>query len=301
MDIPMGKGTYKRLRVIAIGRGVYLYKTIERLAREHEVIAICVSTPPQDDELGYNDFKELANKIKCDIYYEVIPIERIKQLKPDIGITINYKKLIKKELFSIPKYGIFNAHAGNLPRYQGNATPNWAILNGEKYIDLNIIKIDESLDDGEIWARKRIRLNNNTTIAELKGEIELECQALFSILLMNIDDVKPMKKANFKPMRCYPRQPIDSKIDWHNSAKNILRLVNASGIPYAAYCFLGGERLEIYKAHIQPPPFDVCGITGQIVSWGENIGVLCGDNQILVIDEASWQMPGSAKNRMLIL
>ena len=35
---------------------------------------------------------------------------------------------------------ILNIHCGDLPKYQGNACPNWAILNGEKKLDSLFIK-----------------------------------------------------------------------------------------------------------------------------------------------------------------
>ena len=45
---------------------------------------------------------------------------------------MNFSNLISKDFLNFFKFGVLNAHYGDLPRYKGNACPNWAILNNEK-------------------------------------------------------------------------------------------------------------------------------------------------------------------------
>lgn len=42
----------------------------------------------------------------------------------EVAISVNWLTLIKQPLIDQFKYGIINAHAGDLPRYRGNACPN---------------------------------------------------------------------------------------------------------------------------------------------------------------------------------
>ena len=52
-------------------------------------------------------------------------------------------------------------------------------------------------------------------------------------------------------LRCYPRRPEDGRIDWQKSALDIVRLVNASGRPYAgAFCLFEGRNLTVWSAKL---------------------------------------------------
>ncbi len=46
----------------------------------------------------------------------------------EIVISANWPSLFKHEIFAYFKYGIVNIHPGDLPKYRGNACPNWAIF-----------------------------------------------------------------------------------------------------------------------------------------------------------------------------
>jgi len=54
--------------------------------------------------------------------------------------------MISREVFQLFRHVILNAHAGDLPKYRGNACPNWAILKGEKRVVLTIHQVSENLD-----------------------------------------------------------------------------------------------------------------------------------------------------------
>ena len=45
--------------------------------------------------------------------------------RPDVAISINWPSMIKAATRDVARYGVLNAHAGDLPRYRGNACPNW--------------------------------------------------------------------------------------------------------------------------------------------------------------------------------
>jgi methionyl-tRNA formyltransferase len=65
------------------------------------------------------------------------------------------------------KYGIINAHAGDLPRFRGNACPNWALLVNENKIVLTLHKMTVDLDAGPILLQRQYPLNTNTYIKDI--------------------------------------------------------------------------------------------------------------------------------------
>ena len=53
-------------------------------------------------------------------------------VEADVVVSINFINVIPKSSFIGKfRFGVINAHAGDLPKYRGNACPNWAILNDE--------------------------------------------------------------------------------------------------------------------------------------------------------------------------
>src|SRR5438093_1623056 len=50
-----------------------------------------------------------------------------------LAVSANWPTLISARAIQALPLGILNAHAGDLPRYRGNACPNWALLQGEPF------------------------------------------------------------------------------------------------------------------------------------------------------------------------
>ena len=81
-------------------------------------------------------------------------LEKIRTLAPDFVISIRYRKILKENAISIPKYGVINLHSGLLPQYRGAMATFWAMLNGDENIGSTLHYIsDGTIDTGRIIAR----------------------------------------------------------------------------------------------------------------------------------------------------
>ena len=126
------------VRIVLIGRTKFLLNTGELFLKNGiDVGLIITSKNAEHDVVTKNDFGKLAKRFNAEFVYDAnINSEKIKKIllqkKFDLGISVNNPLLIKKEIIDLFKFGILNAHPGDLPRYRGNACPNWAIINNEK-------------------------------------------------------------------------------------------------------------------------------------------------------------------------
>ena len=78
-------------------------------------------------------------------------IARIKQLAPDVIISIRYGGILKEQCINIPKKGVLNLHSGILPQYRGVMATFWAMLHGDKKIGTTLHTIDDgTIDTGKI-------------------------------------------------------------------------------------------------------------------------------------------------------
>ncbi|HEX3079853.1 MAG TPA: formyltransferase family protein, partial [Puia sp.] len=179
---------------------------------------------------------------------------------------------------------------GNLPDYKGNATVNWSIINGEDKIYGNIHKMDPELDAGDVISRKAIPITDQTYIADILKQAVQDVPLLYEEALLKVfkePDAFEVK-GSLKGLRCFPRLPEDSQINWNESARNISRLVRASASPYnGAFSFLHGEKIIIWKAEEFDYGEKFLAVAGHVVGIQKDkktIRVACGEGMLEIIE-----------------
>ena len=89
-------------------------------------------------------------------------------------------------------------------------------------------------------------------------------------------------------MRCNPRRPEDSCINWNNPAIDILRLINASNKPYSgAFCQYEEEKIIIWDAELVDDRERFCAVPGQVTKVQDGFfEVACGSGKIRILSVA---------------
>lgn len=143
--------------------------------------------------------------------------EKLRSLKPDLGIIAAYGRIIPKEVLDIPKHGIINLHPSLLPKYRGASPIQSAILIGEKETGVTIILLDEELDHGPILAQEKLLIANDDTSLSLTEKLgKLGAKLLIDVAPKWISGkIKPRrqdhKKATFTKIFKKEDGYIDSK------------------------------------------------------------------------------------------
>jgi len=75
-------------------------------------------------------------------------IERLAALDPDIVVVAAYGMILPLAVLEIPPLGCVNVHASLLPRHRGAAPVHRAILDGDEYAGVAIMRMEEGLDTG---------------------------------------------------------------------------------------------------------------------------------------------------------
>ena len=283
------------MRVAIIGRSELLYDTALELKKSGFIIT-CLLTAKEAPEYTrtskhYEDlskkwdipFMQSANIAECRNF--------LITSKSDIAVSINYSGIIPQNIIDLFKYGILNAHGGDLPRYRGNACQAWAILNGEPRIGLCIHKmIGDELDSGDIITRDYLEIDETTNITKVwewlnKRVPELCIDAIKSLTTDANYILESQSKDTADALRCYPRKPEDGKIDWKRSALHILRLINASNKPYSgAFCDFEGLPFIIWSAELVNDNENFIAVPGQVTKIdGSYIEVACKDSKLRIL------------------
>jgi UDP-4-amino-4-deoxy-L-arabinose formyltransferase/UDP-glucuronic acid dehydrogenase (UDP-4-keto-hexauronic acid decarboxylating) len=289
------------MRFAAFGRTQWLYDSIVRLCDSgHEVALIGTSAASAEYTVTEKDFERLALELGCAYFCDSSInrkeyVTKVQSLCLDVAISVNWLSLIGSEMICSFEHGIINAHTGDLPRFRGNACPNWAILNGESKIVLSLHNMSLELDAGPILLKKSYLVSETTYIGDVYKFLNEEIpnsfvEALDGLKLRSITPI-PQSLDPSQSLRCFSRTPDDGEINWNRSAKNIARLVRASAEPFAgAFTYLNGERLKIWRAHADRLPYPILGVNGQIVHIDASKGqawVLAEDG-VLVVEEVEF-------------
>ena len=187
---------------------------------------------------------------------------------------------------------MINAHAGDLPRFRGNACPNWAILTNEDKIVLTLHQMSPGLDSGPILLQREFLLSPEKYIGDVYRFMAQNIPEMFVQVLEGLaSGTIVFKQQPDDPalwLRCLPRLPQDGEIDWRQSAVDLSRLVRANAEPFSgAYSFLGMKKIIIWRAHSETLSYNHLGYPGQVIGINKPQGyvsVLSGKG-VLVLEE----------------
>ena len=273
--------------LLAIGRSRLLLDSIEHLANRGFPFGVIVTAPGSAEyDVTPADFERLAERLGSDYVLTTKAastevVEAAHQRGVEAGISVNWQYVLPSSFLDLLPLALLNLHLGNLPDYKGNATVNWAILNGEKEIHANIHRMVAELDAGDVLARHRIPIDEETYVGDVLAQATRVAPELFEQALTSLaeDPSACLDRGRVEGLRCYPRLPEDGLIDWTRPAVDVVRLVRASSRPYpGAFSHLGAQRVTVWRARVAPEaPF--LAVPGHVLGRdgdGTRLRVACG-------------------------
>lgn len=288
------------MKVTIIGRTQILYDTaLELYNLGHTIQCIITAKAAPEYTRNEHDFRILAKKVGASFFLTKTlnntEIEEACQ-GSDIGISVNWISVLNKQHLSLFKFGILNSHFGDLPKYRGNATPNWAIIRNEEKITNTIhFMEDGSLDCGRVIHQEHFNLDCNSTISDVYqwAEDTIPNSFVSALRAIEADNSFSLKYANpNNPLsfRCYPRLPEDGYIQWDKPVLEIHNIIRAAGDPFSgAYCYhrFEGEvkKLFILKSEIISTSNSDIAVPGHVLKNNSETGdsqVQCGEGIIAI-------------------
>ena len=244
--------------------------------------------------------EDMAKDGLCDLYKlktvncpEAISLMNKHQV--NMGISINCRNIIKKEIINYFDTPIYNLHDSYLPDERGGALNTWRILNSVNEVGNTLHHLDEGIDTGDIVLQEKTLLNKEYPypIDYLNAETENCRKILFEFiqLLKNNKKINAIKQENDKSYY-YPRlhTEINGIINWDWNIEEIERFIRAFSLPYpGAFSYYKEEKVHILSSRIESNsitfhPF----ANGKIVTVLDDKSVrVVGGGKSLIIDRIS--------------
>ena len=156
-------------------------------------------------------------------------IEKLSQLKPDIGIVVASGHILPEQLLAIFPNDVLNLHGSLLPKHRGASAVANAIIMGDSESGATIMKIVKEVDAGPILGQIRTPILITDTTSSLSEKIaNIGSDLLIEILPKWINgEIQPKKQNDQLATNTKKLKKSDGRINWYDSSNNIALAVRA--------------------------------------------------------------------------
>jgi len=289
------------MKIVFMGTPDFSVPVLDALIRAGHEVSLVVTQPDRAGNRGkvfFSPVKEYAVQHGLSVFQpehvnEEASVAKIRDAAPDAMVVVAYGQILRKDILDIPKLGIYNVHASLLPRLRGASPMQHAILEGDEYAGVTIMKVEEGLDSGDmlISGKTEIGRKNFEDIHDELSEIgaDLMVKALGMIeegtaVFTKQDESRATYAGMIRKQ--------DGRIDFSESAEAIDRKIRAFDPWPGAFADLDGKTVKIWSAEPEEAGSSK-GTPGTVLSAeGDAIRVAAGDG-VLAVREL--QMPGKKR------
>ncbi len=211
--------------------------------------------------------------------------EFVKELNPDLILTIAYGQIVPQGLLDIPRLGCLNLHGSLLPKYRGAAPIQYALINNEKVSGMTLMEMIDKMDAGKMYAKEEVIIDeedNSTSLFEKMGDAA--CQLVINALPKYINgELHGEEQDENLVSFCPTIKPEQERINLELEAKEINGWIRGLSDAPGAYLYLDDLKLKIYKAKVINDLIE--GEVGEIVKADKSGLVLqCKDGQLNLLE-----------------
>ena len=275
-------------KIVFMGTPNFSVPILKSLYQNGYPISTIYTQPPKKSMRGQKINKSPVQKMAENLYIDFRTPDSLKDnieeynflklLNPDLVIVVAYGQLIPKNYLSLSKHGFINIHASLLPKWRGAAPIQRSVMNLDKETGVSIMKIVEKLDAGPVMRQEKVNITSEMNAEDLSNNLA----DLSSKLILECIDVIEEGKAKFidqDEQKATYAKKIDKeegKINWDNSAENILAQINSLLPNPGAWFSFMGERYKILNASIS----DAEGKKGKVID--DSLTIACKSKSIKI-------------------
>lgn len=275
-------------KIVFLGTPQFAAEALEALYKAGFDIIGVFTQPDKKSGRGQQiaacETKELAQRFNLPIFQPQNGQELdelIIKLNPDLAVVAAYGKIIPERTLERVKYGFLNIHGSLLPRFRGSSCVPSAILHGDKKTGISIMKLVFAMDAGPVLSQKEVEITETDTTASLTKKLA-KCGAEEIVRVVPLwlgGKIMPTNQCLDTMTTCSLIRKEDAKIDWTETAEQILRQIRAYYPWPVAFTTFNDKNLRILEASKS----EMNLLPGKIIGSNGRVWIGTGQDSIEVI------------------
>lgn len=164
------------MRIVFMGSPDFAVPSLEALVEARFDVRLVVTQPDRQAGRGR---KLLPTAIKTCARGHGLPVldfgrgerarvsETVLAEQPDAIVVVAFGHILREPLLSTPTYGCINVHASLLPRWRGVSPVQYAIMHGDSWSGVTVMRMDEGVDTGPVLAQRSLGIGPQETAGDL--------------------------------------------------------------------------------------------------------------------------------------
>ena len=248
------------MKLVFFGTGAFAVPSLEALVATRRHAIACVTQPDRPQGRG---LQLVASPVHAAAVALGIPVETPEELAsleaawqrqpPDLGVVIDYGRLIRPGLLQVPRLGWLGVHPSLLPKYRGASPVAWTILSGDTETGVTIFRLNERMDAGDVLAQERVAIGPRETAPQL-----LDRLAIFGarVLVRVVDRLAQGERWGAPQVEAEATEAPKltkamGRIRWSDPAPAIDRLVRAMNAWPGASTTWRGQIVRIWESDVE--------------------------------------------------
>ena len=284
--------TIENMRIGYFADGQWGHNALEKLLADESIeIAFIVPRNDTKDEFLKNKAREYdidylcPIKVNSDEFYEMA-----QRYDCDLFVSMSYNQIFRNRIYSLPKYGTINCHAGKLPFYRGRNILNWALINDEKEFGITVHYVDDGIDTGDIILQRTYPIAEGDNYDTLLQVAYRECPSILYDAIKQIQNgtAKRVSQDSISQygLYCGMRQVGDEIINWNQTSREIFNFVRSICKPGPmALTYDEHVAISINKVRYIPKAPCYKGIVGQVLAIVNGMPIVKTSDSYVGIEE----------------
>ncbi|MBP1754141.1 MAG: fmt, partial [Firmicutes bacterium] len=250
------------MKVLFMGTPDFAAVTLEKLiASKHELLGVVTQPDKQKGrgrEVAFSPVKELAIQAGIPIYQPIKAkepefLELVKTISPEVIVVAAFGQILPKALLDIPTYGCINVHGSLLPKYRGAAPIQYSIIDGENETGITIMHMDVGIDTGDMILQEKLPIAADETGGSLFDKMAALGADLLLVALDQLEAGTAPRIAQDNDQATYVKilNKEMGKLDFHQPAVKLERLIRGLNPWPSAYTYLDGKTLKLWQAGVE--------------------------------------------------
>jgi methionyl-tRNA formyltransferase len=217
---------------------------LRALAEAGHEIALCVTRPDRRRGRGGHTtpspVKEAASALGIPVSHDM---DDLLEVPVELAVVVAFGRIIPARL--LDRVPMVNLHFSLLPRWRGAAPVERAILAGDRETGVCLMKVEEGLDAGPVYAVRTVPIEEATTLAELRRRLVAVASELIVDALAGGVASLPEPRPQRGEVSVAEKITVDDlRLDWEKPASELGRVVRLG----RAWTTFRGRRLRVLDA-----------------------------------------------------